>query len=88
MANQQQTNSSPDLNSVAQIGFALQRKTLDIANDNMKRTTDFVGALMGCRSPADVAAVTQEFSTKQFAALQDQAKELIELATERTTNGG
>jgi hypothetical protein len=82
MANQER--SSPlDVGSMMQTGLALQKKAIEVAQGNMKMTFDFVAALMACRSPSDITSVTREFTKKQLDAFQEQAKELIEIASSK-----
>jgi hypothetical protein len=83
MADKEEKSSLPDFGAIMQTGLSLQRRAFEMAQANMKLTFDFMNALTGCRTPNDVASVTQEFTRKQVDAFNEQTKELLDLASSK-----
>jgi hypothetical protein len=69
-----------DMSKLAAIGTAYQRKLLEINQANARAAFEYATSLASCRSPADFMKVTQEYTAKQLEAVQQQARELMDLA--------
>jgi len=72
-----------DLSAMSTTGMALQKKAFEISQVNTQLTLDFVKSLMGCRTPVEAMNVTREFTSKQIEAFQNQAKELVDIASNK-----
>ena len=69
-----------DMGALATMGAAYQRKLLEISQANAKAALDYATALAGCRSPVDFMNVTQDYARRHMEAVQQQTRELMELA--------
>jgi hypothetical protein len=61
-----------------------QKKLFEMAQANTQLAFDYARDLMGVRSPDDAMRITQDYMTKQTQAYQQQIKELMEAAQQRT----
>jgi hypothetical protein len=77
-----------DFSAFSQKGMALQKRALEMAQANTQLIFNFVGALLACRTPDDVAKVTQEYTQRQMAEFQKQAKELTEVVSIKNGKSG
>jgi hypothetical protein len=61
-----------------------QKKLVEMAQTNTQLALDYAKDLMGVRSPDEALRITQEYMAKQTQAYQQQMKELMEAAQQRT----
>jgi hypothetical protein len=69
-----------DMSSLTAMGAAYQRKLLEFSQTNAQSAMQFATSLANCRSPVDFMNATQEYTRRQMEAVQQQTKELMELA--------
>ena len=69
-----------DLSGMSGLGMVYQRKIMEITQANAQAAMEFGTALAACREPGDFMRITQDYTTRQMAAFQKQAQELMSLA--------
>ena len=72
-----------DFLGMSKAGMAIQQKAFEIAQINSQLLLEYVNGVVKCRNPGEVAKVTQDFTTKQLEEFKNQAKQLMEIATNK-----
>lgn len=72
-----------DMAAISRLGVELQKKSLEISQANTESTLEYMRVLLASRTPGDVMQATQDFTSRQLEAFQRQAKELVDLASNK-----
>ena len=72
-----------DFPAMARMGFSLQKKSIEFYQRNTELTLEYMRSLFAARTPLECIQITREFTERQVAAFQEQARELTELASRK-----